>query len=143
MITFRGTVLVVTAVFTLLLARLTQVGWLYILDAILWGLILVSLALPWLTVMSVDVRRNLRRPWGGGRSPGPSEGEVVQLELWLKNCAAWPRHFLSASYDCPLSEPTERWQRFFLSRLDAGASLPLVSEVECHRRGMHELGPVT
>ena len=66
MITFRGAFLVATALrapafFTFLLARLTQVGWLYLLDAVFWGLILATPSpsastkalpetLPWMAV---------------------------------------------------------------------------------------------
>ena len=143
MITFRGAVFVATAIFTFLLARLTQVGWLYLLDAMLWGVILLSLVLPWLAVMSLEARRCVvRREGGGPGSPGPSKGEVIQVELWLENCRFWPRYFLSVSYDCPLASPVERWQRYKVPHLEGGTSLALVSTVQCHRRGLHQFGTV-
>ena len=74
MITFRGAFLVATAFFTFLLARLTQVDWLYLLDAVFWGLILLSLALPWMAVASLSVRRRLTRPQGRPGATGPSLG---------------------------------------------------------------------
>ena len=142
MITFRGALLVATAILTFLLARLTQVGWLYIMDALLWGVILLSLALPWLAVMSLEAHRRVVRREGTAGSPGPSEGEVIQVKLWLENRRSWPHYFLSVSYHCPLASPAERWQRFFVPRLDGSSSLCLVSAVQCHRRGLHQLGPV-
>lgn len=46
MITLRGAAVVAAAIFTFFLARLTQVGWLYMVDAMLWGVILLSFVLP-------------------------------------------------------------------------------------------------
>ena len=143
MITFRGAVLVAIGIFTFLLARLTQVGWLYLLDAALWGVVLFSFVLPWLSVMTLSVRRRVVRLGATLSSLGPSEGETVQLELWLDNGRRWPRYFLSVSYDCPIASPAEQGQRFFVPRLDGGDSLLLASDVECYRRGMHEFGVVT
>ena len=143
MITRRGVGLVATAIFTFLLARLTQVGWLYLLDAMLWGIVLFSLVLPWLFVASLTMRRRLARREGRAGVPGPSEGEVVQLELGLENGKPWPRYFLSASYLCSLASPDESDQRFFVPRLAGGGATAMVTSVRCHRRGMHHLGPVT
>ncbi len=159
MITFRGAVFVATALFVFLLARLTQVGWLYLLDAMLWGAILLSLALPWLAVMSLSARLRVVRHRGEGLEreresrpraishlpplDGPAEGEVVQVELWIKNRMVWPRYLLSVSYDCPLASPAERQQRFFVPRLDGSTSLALVSTVQCHRRGLHQFKAVS
>ena len=142
-ITFRGGVLVATGVFTFLLARLTQVAWLYMLDAILWGAILLSLVVPWLAVMSLSARRRIVRREGSAGPPGPTEGEVVQVELWLENRRVWPRYLLAASYDCPLAGPDMGQQRVFIPRLGTGTSLASVSTVQCYRRGLHQFGPVT
>ena len=142
MITFPGVILVVTAIFAFLLARLTQVGWLYLLDAMLWGAILLSLVLPWLAVMSLSSRRRVVRSEGTAGSPGPAEGEVVQVELRLENGRAWPRYFLSVRYQCPLASPSEEWQRHFVPRLDGGTALALLSTVQCYRRGLHQFDPV-
>ena len=143
MITRRGVGLAATAIFTFLLARLTQVGWLYLLDAMLWGILLFSLVLPWLFAASLTVHRRLARREGRAGAPGPSEGEVVQLELGLENGKPWPRYFLSASYLCSLASPDESDQRFFVPRLAGGSTVSVVSSVRCHRRGLHHLGPVT
>ncbi len=143
MITFRGAALVAIAIFIFLLARLTQVGWLYLLDAILWGAILLSLVLPWLTVTRLSARRWLVRHEGSSTSPGPWEGETVDVVLSLENGTFWPRYLLSVSYSCPLAGPDQSRQRFFVPRLDRGESLALVSGFQCYKRGLHRFGPVT
>ena len=142
-ITLRGAVLVASAIFTFILARLTQVGWLYVLNAFLWGSIILSLMLPWLTVMSLSARRRLVIQEGGDASSGPTEGETVRIELFLENPRRWPRYLLSVSYDCPLVSPGEETQRVFLPRLGRGTSLAYSTTVECYRRGLFHFGPVT
>ncbi len=77
MITFRGTALVATAIFTFFLARVTQVGWLYLLDSALWGIVLVSLGMPTLAVMSLQVSHRLARQDCLPSSPGPAEGVLA------------------------------------------------------------------
>ena len=139
MITLRGVALVATAGFTFLLARLTDVGWLYLLDALLWGMVLLSAALPWLAVASL--RAGLRVIRSAGQ-PGPAEGQAVQLELTVGNGRAWPRYLLSASYHCPLAEPEARWRRFFVHHLPGHGSVAINDSVECYRRGLHHFSEV-
>ena len=143
MITLRGVAMVATAVFIYLLARLTQVGWLYLLDAMVWGSILISLILPFLATLSLSARRSLIRAHSRPASPGPTEGETVRMELSLESRTPWPRYLFSVSYDCPLAAPEQRSQRFFVPRLDGRAPLDLMGEVTCYRRGLHHMGPVT
>ena len=143
MITFRGTALVATAIFTFFLARMTQVGWLYLLDSALWGIVLVSLGMPTLAVMSLQVSRRLARQDCMPSSPGPAEGDMVRIEMWVKNPRTWPRTFLSVGYSCPLASPSEEWQRSFVPWIARRSSLILHTTVECYRRGLHDLGPVT
>lgn len=142
MITFRGLALVAIAFFTFLLARLTQVGWLYLLDAMLWGAILVSVAMPWLAIASLSAQRRLLRHSKFAASTNPVEDETVDIELRLANGRFWPRYLLSVSYECALASPGERLQRFFVTHLAVRDKLSLVSTVECHRRGFHHLGPI-
>ena len=141
MITARGVILVVVAIFIYLLARLTHLGWLYLLDAPLWGTILLSLTLPWIAWGVPTARLRMVRH-GQGTVPGPSEGEVVELELELENRRRWPSYLISVSYYCPLASPDETWQRFFVPRLGRGASAALVSRLKCHHRGLYEFGTV-
>ena len=143
MITLRGAAVVAAAIFTFFLARLTQVGWLYMVDAMLWGVILLSFVLPWLAVMSLQSRLRVERCDGTPAFPGPAERDIVQVELRLENLRSWPRYFLSVGYDCPLSSPAERWHGFFVPYLKGAALASLVRAVECHRRGLHSYGPVT
>ena len=143
MITLRGVAMVATATFIYLLARLTQVGWLYLLDAMVWGSIILSLILPFLATLSLSARRNVVRSQGKPGSTGPAEGETVRIDLALKNERPWPRYLLSVDYECPLAAPESRSQRFFVPQLDGGSTLDLAASVTCYKRGLHQLGVVT
>lgn len=63
--------------------------------------------------------------------------------MWVKNPRTWPRTFLSVGYSCPLASPSEDWQRSFVPWITRRSSLILHTTVECYRRGLHDLGPVT
>src|SRR5918999_896486 len=91
MITGKGIGFVIVAVLVFLLARLTQVGWLCLIDAVLWGIVLFSAALPWLGVAFLDARRRAEHGGAAEGRNGPTEGEPVQIELSLQNRAFWPR----------------------------------------------------
>ena len=67
MITAKGVGFLIAAITVFWLGRLTQVGWLYLIDAVLWGLILLSAILPW----GVATFLYARRTW---ESEGPLKG---------------------------------------------------------------------
>ena len=150
MITAKGVGFLIAAILVFFLARLTQVGWLYLVDALLWGIILLSAFLPWLGVPFLDAQRKLS--WGApGEGPGdgpakvsggPAEGETVQIDLSLRNRGFWPKFFLSLSYGCDLADPENRQFRFFVSKLAGSSELALPATVAAYRRGTHSLEPV-
>lgn len=150
MITGKGVGFLITAIAVFWLARLTQVGWLYLIDAVLWGLILLSAILPWLGASFLSAHRKVAHTGtSAGISAGalevwsgPAEGDPVEIELTLKNRWFWPRFFISASYACPLAEPEQRTPRFFLGKLPASDQFVMSSSLVADRRGLHDLGRV-
>ena len=142
MITAKGVGFLIAAFLVFFLARLTQVGWLYLVDALLWGIVLLSALLPWLGVAFLEGHRKLSWEGKGGGSDGPAEGEPVQIDLSLRNRGFWPKFFLSLSSRCDLAAPEERQLRFFLSKLAASSELPLPATVAAYQRGVHSLEPV-
>ena len=99
MITAKGTGLLVVAILIFFLAQLTQVGWLYLVDSVLWGMLILSAVLPWVGValLSAQLRLECAAPKAAGMSP--SEGDQVRIEVSLRNRAFWPRFFISLFYD--------------------------------------------
>ena len=96
MITAKGVGFLIAAIAVFWLGRLTQVGWLYLIDAVLWGLILLSALLPWVGATFLDARRKVNHSGASEGMDGPSEGDPVDVELTLHNKGFWPRFFISA-----------------------------------------------
>ncbi len=156
MITAKGTGFLVAAVAIYLLARLSQVGWLYLIDAVLLGMLFLSAVVPWVSVAFVRATRTAepasdRHP-GRKRPGGPpgklarlsvEEEEPVRIKALLHNRAFFPRFFSFLYYDSPLGPAESRLQRFFLAHLPGSATTTLESTIEASRRGLHFLGPMT
>ena len=151
MITAKGTGFLVAAFAIYLLARLSQVGWLYLIDAVLLGMLLLSAIVPWLSVAFVRATRTAepgsdqqtKRPAGKLAPLSVGEEEPVRVKSLLHNRAFFPKFFSFLYYDSPLGPAESRLQRFFLAHLPGSATTTLESTIEAYRRGLHFLGPIT
>ena len=142
MITGKGAGFLAAAIALFVLGNLTQVGWLYLTDAVLWGIILVSAVVPWLNIFPLRAERSIESPDETGGSPGPTEGGLVAIGITLRNPTFWPRYVVSLFYDCPLEAPSRRMQRFFVSELAGFGQVAMLSNVAAYQRGSHQLGPL-
>ena len=143
MFTRRAVGFLFLAVFLYFLGSATFVGWVRIFDAVIWGMLGLSLLLQWLSVAAVRVDRRLVGVEAPGGQASPMEDDTIEVQLDLENPWFWPRFFLSASYEATMEEPSSRWQRFFVANLSGHGTVRLMSQLTCYRRGMHSLGPVT
>ena len=142
MITRKGAGFLAAAFALFILGRLTQVGWLYLVDAVLWGVILVSAAVPWLNVFPPRALRWIEGPEENGGAPSPTEGDPVVIRITLRNSTFWPRYVIGLFYDCPLEDPSRRTQRFFVTELAGSGQVSMLSNVSAYQRGSHQLGPL-
>ena len=142
MITGKGVGFLAAAFALFILGRLTQVGWLYLMDAVLWGIILVSAAVPWLNVFPPRALRWIERPNEIGGRPSPAEGDPVAITITLRNPTFWPRYVMGLSYECPLKGPGSPMQRFFVTELAGFGQVSMLYNVAAYRRGSHSLGPL-
>ena len=141
MITRRGIGLTVVAVAVFFLASTTRVGWVHLADAVLWGVILLSLAVPWLSAPGLKVVRRVESSAPDGLS-GPVEGDAARVTLELHNSWWLPRALICISYPhtAPGAETTDRsvflwlWPR---------AKRSLDSAPMLDRRGQHVFGGMT
>ena len=143
MITAKGAGVLAAALAIYLLARLSQVGWLYLVDAVFWGALVLALVMPWLGVVFISARRSTSpadRTKTGGRL---SEGDQLSITISLKNRLFYPRFFHSVKFASTLAGPAEAEQRYFVAHLPGSGTLQLESTVEAYLRGLHHLGPVT
>lgn len=147
MITAKGAGALVAAIAIYLLARLSQVGWLYLVDSAIWGALLLSFLMPWFTVALISAHRrvsplNNTAPNKATPAGRISEGDQVKIDISLKNRLFYPRFFHSIKFDCPLIGPNEDELRFFVAQLPGSGTTHLESTVEAYKRGLHHLGPV-
>ena len=142
MITGKGAGFLATAFALFMLGHLTQVGWLYLVDAVLWGIILVSAAVPWLNVFPPRALRWIEGPGENGWPPSPTEGDLVPIRIALRNANFWPRYVIGLFYDCPLEGPNRHMRRFFVTELAGFGQVSMLSNVAAYQRGSHQLGPL-
>ena len=107
MITGKGAGFLAAAIALFMLGHMTQVGWLYLMDAVLWGIILVSAAVPWLNVFPLRAQRWIQGPDETGGAPSPTEGDPVAIRITLQNPTLWPRYVISAVLRLPVGGPQQ------------------------------------
>lgn len=142
MITSKGIGFLIAAIALFLLGRLTQVGWLYLVDAVLWGIIMLSAIFPWLSVAFITAHRRVDSTESGKAQPVPAEGDTVRISVSLGSRALWPSYLLNVFYDCSLASPENRLLRFFVSNVFRSGQVDIETTVEAFQRGLHQLGPV-
>ena len=142
MITTKGAGFLTAAIVLFLMARVTQVGWLFLVDAMLWGIIALAAGLPWLGVAFLAAERRLELSSQSQVPGAPSEGDPVQIAVAVRNRAPWPSYVLSLFYECPLAAPDGRWQRFFVTEIAKAGQISMVSTVQAYQRGLLHLGPL-
>lgn len=87
-------VIVLTAIFLFLAATNIQGGWLYLVDALLWAIVLMAFVLPWLNLRSFQCERRL---------PGKvSAQESCTVELVVTQANRWPLMFVNIEDRAPL-----------------------------------------
>ena len=71
---------IVTGGFVYLVASQTQIGWLYLFDAIIWSLLVLSAILPWYSLKSLQVEHQVQLSASVLHQPllgGPLEDETA------------------------------------------------------------------
>ena len=143
MIQARGVGIVLVAVSLFVLAGSTRVGWLLLFDAVLWGTVVVSAIMPWLAIGKPTIQRRVVG-WEGRRDdPGPMEGEAVMFDITVTNRGLLPSMFFTVRFNCGGPAATAQRDRLFVAWLGRGRRLSASTKVTFHRRGPHQLDPVS
>lgn len=120
------------------LGMATQIGWLYLFAALVWGAGLASALLAWLSLRNLEVSRAII-DWKRARpqlnTPGISEEDELQVSLTIRNRSYLPKCLLRIFESCPLEEPGKETKSFLLASLGARASAKITYQVKCYRRG--------
>jgi hypothetical protein len=141
LITRRGVGLTTVAIAVFFLASTTRVGWVHLADAVLWGVIMLSLAVPWLSMPGLRVSRNVTAPARDGLG-GPIEGGTARLSLMLRNQWWLPRFLVSLT--CTESaNDVETLRRSIVFWSSPRSLTEHETRVGLETRGLHSFGDIT
>lgn len=123
-----------------LFANQTQVGWLYVMSALLAGIVVVGFGINRGALKGITMERQI----GSGEYEEFFEGEAVNITLTLSNARRTPVAQLRARETCPLTDPASEHHTLdiFLPSLPPGQTAQLQYPVEIYRRGLHEFLPL-
>lgn len=112
-------------------ANQTQVGWLYVVSALLGGILLASWFFNRGALKSLKAKRHIEKA-----SQDLHESDEIAIRLQLFNEANLPRSHIALVETCPLAAPDspEFVQRVFVPNLEDELSLEYQTQV--HRRGL-------
>ena len=139
MVTRRGVGLIIVAAVVLVLVGATRVGWLLLLDSLLWGMILLSFVLPWLATGKLHVTRRAVL-WNSDL--GPAVGDSGEVELSLQNLGRLPCVFMTVRHDFGSAAEINGKDRLLVAWLGSGQSLSARIRVRFRSRGPHVIAPV-
>ncbi|MFC2070121.1 DUF58 domain-containing protein [Chloroflexota bacterium] len=129
---------IVSGMVVYLIASQSQINWLYLFDAIIWSLLLLSVILGRYGLRSLQVEQQVLLPdsaTGNITLGGPVEDETVEVKLTVRNKGRLARHFISLLVDCPFEQPENSQKDFILSTLRSRSSLTFSYSATCYRRG--------
>ncbi len=138
--TKAGIGFIVSGVAVYLLGSQTQIGWLYLFDAMIWSIIIISAFLPWWSLKSLRIERQvLLPPSANGHYDlaTPREDGTIEVRLKVRNHGHLARYFVKVMENCPLDEPSNRSRAFFLPNVKAGSEIVVSYTASCYRRGRY------
>ena len=135
-----GAAFIGAGVVVYLLGGQTQIGWLYLLDAMIWSLVVLSALLPWWSLRSLRIERQvwLPSPANGPQAQAlPIEGGTVEVRLTVTNRGRLPRYFIKVTEGCPLEGPEARSKAFLLPTVRGQSDVRFSYTAACYRRGRY------
>jgi uncharacterized protein (DUF58 family) len=144
--TARGLVALVTAVVLFGLAWQTRIGWFYVVDAALWGLLAVNAVMPWAGLRGLSVQRRVLHHSQTGalarQAEQVFEGDSVALGIELTNNCWLPKLLLVVEERCPLAAPGEQEADFLVDALGPHNRITVSYPTTPYKRGVYSFGPL-
>jgi uncharacterized protein (DUF58 family) len=139
--TARSITFLVAAFLLYLFGNQTQVGWMFVMSALLAGTVLAAWMLNRYALRGIEVARRV------GESPNAElyEGEMVAVNLAFRNTARLLMAQIRATERCSLaglSSPQRKLDLFVPLLLPRHGGADFEYEVEIDRRGVHEFPPL-
>ena len=128
------------------LASQTQIGWLYLFDAIIWTILALSAILSWRSLKSLEIERQVLLSASTLRQSqlsGPLEDEKVEVKLKITNKGRLSRHFIKVLEDCPFDQPERRHRAFFVTNLAPRSMTAFSYTATCYQRGYYTSASTT
>lgn len=144
--TKAGIGLIIAGGFVYFLASQTQIGWLYLFDAMIWSLLVLSAILSWYSLRSLQIERQvLLSPSALNQSQlgGPLEDETIEVRLKVTNNGRLARHFIKVLEDCPFDQPEKRRRVFLLASIKPRSVTAFSYTATCYRRGYYHSASTT
>lgn len=139
--TSRGWIILGVALLLYFFASQTQVGWLYVMAALLAGAWGSTWRMPGRMLRGLTLQRRLN----GRLNPDEVEihaGQTVTVSLRLQNAARAAALQVRGLEPCPLAPAAEREHPFFAASVPAHGQTDLSYTVTCTRRGWYEFPPI-
>ena len=118
--TKAGVGFIAAGVVVYIMGSQTQVGWLYLFDAIIWNMVLLSAFLPWWSLRSLRAGRQVwlarDADWPQTLAK-PMEDDSVEVRIKISNGGRLARHLIKVVEDCPFDSPFNRRRVFLLSSI--------------------------
>ena len=141
--TARGVVVGIIGTVLYGLAWYMQIGWFYVADALIWGILLVNAPLPWLNLRGFTARR-LPPAHISQSSPGHTgifEDDLVTLGMQVHNRSLLPGFLILLREQCPMADVDDRQREFIVTVVGPKSSITATHDITCYRRGVYTLSP--
>ncbi|NDJ60955.1 MAG: DUF58 domain-containing protein [Chloroflexi bacterium] len=141
MLTGRTYTVLIAAVILYFFANQTQVGWLYVMSALIGGLVPAAALLSRGMLRDIDGSRRL----GDGELPELYEGDDIDISLTLRKTGRGGGAQIRLTEHCPLAAPESPWRetRLFIPSLPAGDAIHFDYTITLDRRGVYEFPDLT
>ena len=142
--TTRGVVVCVTGAVLYGLAWVSQIGWFYIADALVWGLLLVNVPLPWLNLRGLSAQRGMgaHKTYDGAKQTDIFEEDVVGLAIRIHNRSLFPGFLITLEEHCPSAAPDEKALVPFIGSTAPRSIVTVEYHIRCYQRGIHIFPPL-
>ena len=138
--TKAGIGFIIGGVVVYILGSQTQVGWLYLFDAMIWSVVALSFLLTRWSLGPLRIERQAlvsRSPDPRLDPATPTEGGTVEIRLKVRNRGRLARHFIKVVEYCPLDEPSGGPRVFLLPSVKSRSELAFSYTAVCYRRGRY------
>jgi uncharacterized protein (DUF58 family) len=137
--TGRAGAVLIGALVLYFFANQTQVGWLYVMSALLAGVIGAGWWLSRGTLRGISGMRRL----GDGLLDEWHEGDPVTITFRLSKSGRGAGAQIRLNEVCPLAEPAKRVMPLYIPQLPAGGAVEFNYELDIYRRGVYAFPPLT